>query len=270
MSELDESRALTDEAFWDSYWQRLKLPVAVDEAKARPYEREILKVLERFAPRDRGARIIEIGGAPGGYLAYVAGKYGSQAYAIDSSTVGCIKLQENFDLLKIPVTVYCRDVLEGDLSDLPRFDFVYSLGLIEHFSDPLPMIKKHVELAKPGGIIVVGLPNFLGISRHILKFTRPEMFSQHNLGTMDIRTWSRFESEANLKVLFRDYVGGWEPRIYGIRRLDRRSRLVNLPIRAAARLMDNLGPLHRWNSRAWSGYAMGVYQTPMAVEAGKT
>jgi 2-polyprenyl-6-hydroxyphenyl methylase/3-demethylubiquinone-9 3-methyltransferase len=268
MSEVDESRALTDEAFWDAYWQRLKLPVAVDETKARPYEKEILKVLKRFAPRDPAARVIEIGGAPGGYLAYVAGISGSQAHAIDSSTVGCVKLQENFDLLNIPITVYCRDVLQGDLSDLPRFDLVYSLGLIEHFSDPMPMIKKHVELAKPGGVIVIGLPNFLGISRHVLRFTRPEMFSKHNLRTMDIRTWSRFEHEAGLKVLFRGYVGGWEPRIYAIRRPGRRSRLVNFPIRAAARVMDNLGPIHRLNSRAWSGYAMGVYRTPLAAEPG--
>ena len=60
------------------------------------------------------------------------------------------------------------------------------------------------------------------------------------------------------------YVGGWEPRIYAMRQHDLRSRLVNFPIRAAARVMDSIGPAHRWNSRAWSGYAMGVYRTPGA------
>ena len=72
MTEPDASQALTDEQFWDAYWRKLKLPVAADEARARPYEREILKVLKRFAPKDPGARIVELGGAPGGYLAYVA------------------------------------------------------------------------------------------------------------------------------------------------------------------------------------------------------
>ncbi len=139
---------------------------------------------------------------------------------------------------------------------------VYSLGLIEHFSDPLPMIRKHVELAKPGGVVVVGLPNFRGISKHVMRLTRPDMLSIHNLTTMDTRTWSRFEQDAGLEVLFRGYVGGWEPRIYAARKADVRSRLVNLPIRAAARLMDNLGPVRNLNSRAWSGYAMGVYRTP--------
>jgi 2-polyprenyl-6-hydroxyphenyl methylase/3-demethylubiquinone-9 3-methyltransferase len=267
VTEPDASNALTDEQFWDAYWQKLKLPVAADEARARPYEREILKVLKRFAPKHPGARIVELGGAPGGYLAYVAKASGGEAYAIDISSVGCAKLEENFQLLGIPVTVFCRDVLEGDLSDLPRFDMVYSLGLIEHFSDPLPMIRKHVELAKPGGVIVVGLPNFRGISKHVMRVTRPEMLSIHNLTTMDTRTWSRFESESGLEVLFRGYVGGWEPRIYAARKADARSRLLNLPIRAAARLMDNLGPVRGWNSRAWSGYAMGVYRTPARTDA---
>jgi SAM-dependent methyltransferase len=264
MSRPDEPAALTDEAFWDVYWRNVKLPVVVDDARARPYQREILRVFKRFVPAGHGGRALEIGGAPGGYLAFIARTLGYEAHAIDSSSVGCNKLRENFDLLHIPVTVYCRDALEGDVSDLPRFDLVYSLGLIEHFSDPVPMIRKHVELTKPGGVIVLGLPNFRGVGRPILRVTRPEMFGKHNLRTMDLRTWNLFESELRLELLFRGYVGGWEPRIYAMRRNDLRSRIVNFPVRAAARIMDNLGPVRRWNSRAWSGYAMGVYRTPGA------
>ena len=264
MSQPDDTTALTDEAFWDAYWRQLKLPVAADYARARPYEKEILAVFGRFVDHGAGGRAVEIGGAPGGYLAYIARTFGYEAHAIDSSPVGCGKLRENFQLLDLPVTVYCRDALAGDLSDLPRFDLVYSLGLIEHFANPLPMIRKHVELAKPGGLIVLGLPNFLGLSRPILKLTRPETLGKHNLRTMDVRTWAVFEHELGLEVLFRGYVGGWEPRIYAMRQHDLRSRLVNFPIRAAARVMDSIGPAHRWNSRAWSGYAMGVYRTPGA------
>ena len=262
MSRPGEANALTDEAYWDAYWQQLKLPAAIDEQRSSPYQREILRVFRRFVPMGQGSHALEIGGAPGGYLAFVARTFGHEAHAIDSSPVGCRKLEENFRLLQIPVTMYCRDVLEGDLSDLPRFDLVYSLGLIEHFSDPLEMIRKHVELAKPGGLVVLGLPNFLGISRPILRLTRPEVFRKHNLRTMDLRSWPRFEKELGLEVVFRGYVGGWEPRIYAVKRNDRRSRLVNLPINAAAKAMDALRPVRTWNARAWSGYAMGVYRTP--------
>ena len=54
MSQPDDTTALTDEAFWDAYWRQLKLPVAADYARARPYEKEILAVFGRFErPRPR-------------------------------------------------------------------------------------------------------------------------------------------------------------------------------------------------------------------------
>ena len=257
-----DTGALTDEAFWDAYWQALSLPTAVEEDKGSAYQREILNVFKRFVPKSTGLRALEIGGAPGGYLAYVVRTFGHEATAIDSSSIGCQKLQENFRLLNIPVNVYCRDVLQADVSDLERFDLVYSLGLVEHFDDPIPMIRKHVELAKPGGLVVVGLPNFLGVNRPFLRMTRPEQFSTVNLKTMDLRTWPVFERELSLEVVYRGYVGGWEPRMYARRQKNLSSRLVNIPMRAAARAMDIVGPMRRLNHRAWSGYAMGVYRTP--------
>lgn len=262
MSEGDQPGALTDRSFWDGYWRSLALPTAVDEKQASAYQREILRVFKRFLPDGHGSHALEIGGAPGGYLAYIARTFGYEAHAIDSSPIGCEKLVENFRLLGLPITATCRDVLEADLSDLPRFELVYSLGLIEHFDDPLPMVRKHVEMAKPKGLVVIGLPNFRGVNGPILRLTRPEQFATLNLATMDLRTWSRFERELGLEVIHRGYVGGWEPRLYALRKTDRRSRLVNLPIKAMARAMDALGPLRRLNSRAWSGYAMAVYRTP--------
>src|SRR6266571_667783 len=257
-------RPLTDESYWDAHWQGLRLPIAVDEARASPYLKAILRVFKQFVTPDRGGRAIELGGAPGGYLAYVVRTFGYEAHAIDSSPVGCRQLEENFRLLHIPLHVYCRDALSDDLSDLPRFDLVYSLGLVEHFSDPVPMIRRHVELAKPGGIVVLGLPNFLGVSTPILRLTRPELFHAHNLRTMDLTTWGAFEQEMGLEVVFRGYVGGWEPRIYASRRKGAPSLIINAPIWAAAKVMDALSPRRVRNDRAWSGYAMGVYRTARA------
>ena len=124
------------------------------------------------------------------------------------------------------------------------------------------MIRRHVELAKPGGVVLIGLPNFRGINRPMLAMTRPELFNTLNLRTMDIRNWTAIERQIGLEVVFRSYVGGWDPRLYAIRRNDARSRIVNFPIRAAAKIMDALGPVRRLNARAWSGYAIGVYRTP--------
>jgi len=256
-----EVAPLTDAAFWDKHWKGRQLPIAVDESRATPYQREILNVFKRFVPHGPGKETVEIGGAPGGYLAYIARTFNHRAHAIDISPVGCRMLEENFRLLGLPIDVYCIDALTGDLSSLPRFDVVYSLGLIEHFSDPTPMMRRHVELAKPGGLVIIGLPSFLGVSGPIIKLTRPELLETHNLETMDVRRWESFEKAIGVEVLFHGYVGGWEPRIYAVRRKGP-AQVLNGPIWATAKAMDLMRPLRGINNRAWSGYAMGVYRTP--------
>jgi 2-polyprenyl-3-methyl-5-hydroxy-6-metoxy-1,4-benzoquinol methylase len=40
---------------------------------------------------------------------------------------------------------------------------VISFGFIEHFDNPENVIQKHLDLLKPGGILIVGVPNFTGI-----------------------------------------------------------------------------------------------------------
>jgi SAM-dependent methyltransferase len=50
----------------------------------------------------------------------------------------------------------------GDVFDSPfpdsSFDLVFSQGLIEHFKDPVPIFQAHVRLVKPGGWLVIRVP----------------------------------------------------------------------------------------------------------------
>ncbi|MFH1257793.1 MAG: methyltransferase domain-containing protein [Candidatus Micrarchaeota archaeon] len=54
--------------------------------------------------------------------------------------------------------------IEGDAKKMPfgsgKFDFVYSLGLIEHFSREvaLQIVKEHARAAKEGGIVMIVVP----------------------------------------------------------------------------------------------------------------
>ncbi|MDQ2914200.1 MAG: class I SAM-dependent methyltransferase [Chloroflexota bacterium] len=248
---------LTDETFWDEHWRDVRLPVEVREATATPHQNEILKIFKAFLPIGHNLAVLEVGGAPGQYLAYVVRSFGYTAHAIDSSAVGCRKLEENFRLLQLRVTVHHKDILRDDLWDMAPFDVVYSLGLVEHFTDPLPVVIKHVELTKPGGTIVIGMPNFLGVNRWLLERFRPDVFKHHNLATMDLRAWSRFERQLPVQRLFSGYVGGWEPRMYAS---TGSPKPVSVSIGAAARLADHIPSFRRLNSKWWSGYVMVVYR----------
>lgn len=256
-----EKEELTEKEYWDGRWEKVKLPAEVTDENARNVTKELIPVINRYMPGKEGLGILEIGGAPGHWLAYFAKKYRYTIHALDYSKVGCEKMLENFDLLDLDATIYNRDILSDDLSDLPRFDIVYSLGFIEHFSDLDLVVERHLALLKDGGILMLGVPNFLGISELVLRKLAPRTLSMHNLLTMDIANWRPFEEKYRLKALFRDYAGGFEPGNF--RRCEDRT-ITNLAIRYFFKLLrisfGRIRYFRRFNSRYWSAYLLGIYQ----------
>lgn len=254
-----ESTSLTDEVYWDRHWAAIQLPVERTIANSTPYIRSILQVLARFAPTATQFRVLEIGAAPGGYLAYFARMPGCVAVGLDSSPAGIAKLEANFRILGLNLECHRKDVMTGELGEIKPNDLVYSLGRIEHFTDPTKIVKKHRDLLKPGGTLAIGAPNFRGINRPLIRLLCPAKLEGVNLGAMDLDSWRVFESELGLRPLFKGYVGGWEPRIYlnGVRNW--KTVLPNLLVRILARLLD-LMPIRGVNSRRRSGHVLGVYQ----------
>jgi SAM-dependent methyltransferase len=254
---------LTRSADWDEKWEGMSLPVAVDRATAGLYVQAILDVIDRYLPADKQRSILEIGGAPGQYLAYMYRRFGYAVHCLDYSPVGCKKAEENLALLGIPAQIYCRDLFAPDL-DLPPFDIVYSLGVIEHFRDLPAVVERHLRLLKPAGILLLGVPNFGGVYHAFLRRLAPSLLAQHNLAAMDLRNWEPFEQAFRLRPLFKGYVGGFEPGLFN--RCERRSPL-NLVFFWTAKVLHRilhrrLRFLRRWNGKGISGYVMGVYEKP--------
>jgi len=158
--------------------------------------------------------------------------------------------------------MYRRDFF-SDLSDLPRFDVVMSLGFIEHFDDLDDVFKRHVSLLRKGGILILQVPNFRGINRKVLAWLAPETQSRHNLEAMDLRNWRRLEGTHGLKPVFEGYIGGFEPR--NLKRCEHRTPMRLLVRWFFKRLQHFMTPfpfLRRWNSASWSAYLTGIYRCP--------
>jgi SAM-dependent methyltransferase len=252
--------ALTDQRYWDEYWATISLPREVKRAPGTLYVNEILGVFDRFLPRDDRLTAIEVGGAPGQYLAYMHRRFGYHVACLDYSARGCEATRQNLRLLGIPATVIEADLF-ADVT-LPRFDVVYSLGLIEHFADPTLAVERHVRLLKEGGLLVLGVPNFQGVNAWFLARLAPRLLADHEQKAMDLRNWVAFEARCDLEVLFKGYVGGFEPSI--LRRREEGSWRTVVPYfttRVLTRLLSrHFRPLRRLNGRLWSGYAMAVYR----------
>jgi len=68
-------------------------------------------------------------------------------------------------------------LIQGDAFQIPipddTLDIVFHQGLMEHFKDPLPLLKEHFRVLKPGGLLLVDVPqryHVYTVIKHILIF----------------------------------------------------------------------------------------------------
>ncbi len=250
---------LTEKEYWENYWREYRLPVEIKKGTGFLVD-EILNVFDKYLPK-KELHIIEIGGAPGQYLAYIQKQYNYNICSIDYTEIGCKKTEQNFNLLGISGTTYKRDLF-SDISDLPKFDVVYSLGFIEHFSNLDDVIEKHLELLKPDGILIIGAPNFLGLNKKIFEKINPDKLAKHELAVMDLENWKSFEKTFKLETLFKGYIGGLEPRIYDYKNKTLSNLFIYFIFRMVQTVTDRIRILRKFNSKYFSGYVMGVYKKP--------
>ena len=262
------SAALTGAAYWDRYWSGVTLPREHRHTPRAHYLNAILDVFDRWLPEDGDMTAAEIGGAPGQYLAYLHRSHGYRVACIDFSDIGCAKTVENLRLLGIPGDVIRADIT-ADVGDLPDFDVVYSLGLIEHFAERGRVVANHARLVRPGGYLVLGVPNFRGLTGWFMRTLAPSTYATHEIGAMDLDGWREFERALGLRVLWKDYVGGFEPGVFARREDTRRRTLVPYLLARVLKLLlsRRLGFLRRINGPRWSGYAMAVYRVAGEGEA---
>lgn len=252
--------ALTETEQWDSYWSGVSLPSVAEPARGLQRE-AILRVFTDWLEGWSGKTCVEVGGAPGTYLAYLRRALGVDVTCLDYSAVGCEAARENFRLLGIEGDVICADFLSGDVV-LPKFDVVYSLGFVEHFENLEEVVARHVALLQPGGRLILGVPNFLGVNHWFMKRLAPELLAGHHLPAMDLDNWDAIAERLGLGVLFKDYVGGFEA---GTFRQREGSGLSRSAFYALASVLDvalrhRPRTLRRINARWLSGYAMGVFE----------
>jgi len=253
----------TDKAFWDAYWDSVELPLEVRKSSSLLVG-AITDVFDRFLANVPPQSVLEVGGAPGQYAAYVHRRLGHSITIFDNSRVGCVKARENFNLLRIPAKVVFGDMFSPP-PELSRFDFVYSLGLIEHFNDVASAVRAHARLVKPGGLLLLGVPNLRGMNKFLMGRLAPSFLARHELDTMDECVWNTFEQALGLERLYRSYIGGFEAGTFW--RCESRAlfdRLMHQALWYLGKALDrkSLRFLRRANSPHWSAYLIGVYRVP--------
>ena len=220
---------LTDEEFWDeSYKASLENSPSFTKPKlllwatkllgqrivayTRSYDDYLLweVIYKSYLPEIAGAKALEIGSAPGDYLVRLNQEFGVIPYGIEYTESGAELNRRIFTSSGLnPANIICANFFSEAFQSQHKeyFDIVVSRGFIEHFDNVEEVIEKHLALLKPGGHLIISVPNFRGVYYIWLRLFRKKVLAMHNLSVMQKREFIKLFRARGLSTLFCGYYG---------------------------------------------------------------
>ena len=223
------TKKITEKAYWNSMY--VSKPIEHQECSKGKLKTSLKKLLGRkileykrnyadyllwdviykkYMPKTKGAKILEVGSAPGNYLVRLKHAFGFVPYGVEYSESG-VELNRNiFSLDNInPSNVIYADFLSGKFHRQYKeyFDIVISRGFIEHFTDVQDIIEKHINLLTKGGYLIVSIPNIRGLNYILTWIFHRKGISMHNMDIMQKEKFSKLFDKNSLLTLFCDYYG---------------------------------------------------------------
>ncbi|MBN1156910.1 methyltransferase domain-containing protein [Candidatus Woesearchaeota archaeon] len=156
---------------WDSQWEipfkKKDIISMVEHYKKSPNWLAYMKLV----PDYRGMKVIELGSGRGMNSLMMA-LSGAKVTLVDSSENAMSFAKKLFRAFAIDATFIVDDVMK--FRTVEKFDLVHSEGLAEHFKSTDSIIKRHLDLAKKGGKIIIFVPNTINLLYRFSLF-----YSQH-------------------------------------------------------------------------------------------
>lgn len=153
------SESVLEKTDWTKYYQGKKSWIS--SFTQRFTLKSILYALETYVVKPKKINICEMGGGNSCFCEKICTTVPVNAYDIIDNNKLAVKLFSEKKLKVEKQKGICMDLLsiEGG-GGSPDYDFVYSIGLIEHFrgDDIKTLIKRHFDYCKCGGIVLIAFP----------------------------------------------------------------------------------------------------------------
>lgn len=175
-----DASPLTDESYWTTLWDGQQHKIR-HLRWAYVANRQLAKLFHRALSGLKNPTLIELGCADSLWLPYLAKNYESKCYGIDFSELGCQLAQRNLALADVNGTILCEDFFTYAKARTEAFDFVYSMGFIEHFTSPQSVLEEMSNLLKPGGTMLTTIPNLRGMYTPIARIASPKLLATHKV-----------------------------------------------------------------------------------------
>ncbi len=190
--------------YWDSIWEELP---PVERYEGPVYEQH--PVLSRFLSNAGGGDAIEIGCGTGSYKIYINKEFGYRIDGLDYS--------DNMEYVRVNLLhngIHDSELFNADFFKFvptKKYDLVLSGGFAEHFDDHELVVRRHAEWAKPGGLVVIIVPNLTHIHRLLCGWFAPELLRVHRFPLMRRDVMRQTLANAGLRVLHCEYHKTFRP-----------------------------------------------------------
>lgn len=146
---------------WDDFWKRDRdLDEIYDNDGRIPHE-----LLKRMDIRD--AVVVEVGAATARDSVILA-ENGAVSIALDYSLEALRLAREAAQRTGARLLLVCGDALALPFRE-DSIDLVFHQGVLEHFRDPLPLLRENVRVVKEGGKVLVDVPQTVHVYTLIKK-----------------------------------------------------------------------------------------------------
>lgn len=207
-----ENQKLTGKEYWeDIYQQNFLLLNIVSNSRffQSYYHFAFQNILSRFIKTPSHQSVIEIGCAPGNYLIKFHRFFGLVPFGVEYAPKGFYETVQNFQRNGLPE----KNIILADFFDeqfqkenCEKYDIVFSAGFIEHFSDPLDVLKKQFNLIRPGGLLICLIPNVKYINEWL---TSKDLVALHNQEIMNESILGELSAHIpGATILYNSYFGG--------------------------------------------------------------
>ncbi len=239
---------------WESRWSTVSMGQLTFDPE-QPFFRELHLILLKYLPEQSNGRFLEVGAYPGRYLWYFYKYHDYEPWGVEYVESCANHAQKILDSAEVPAHMIVDDFFNlrsGKYIEGGGWDLVASFGFVEHFDEPVVAVAKHLEVTRPGGVVVVSVPNHAGWNGKIMRYVDKSKWKQHNCMSLNDLV-EAFNQAGNNTITFRGYIGHiglWNAGVYPKLKetLGRWYSLVRVPLYLIEKLGQWIVPNNKYTS----------------------